>query len=314
MMSEKTIIAVFCYKRAAKLKRSMEALLQNPECAEMDVVFFCDGPKGEHDREGVMQTRAYIDTLSGFRNIYKHYREKNLSTGPNFKQGITWLCDNYDRFIVVEDDLVVTPNYISYLLKGLDFYKEDQSIFCVTGFCFPIDVKEYRYDTIVHRRFCSYGWASWSNRVKHVQWDKEELETIMQQPGFVDKLNKEGHDLSRMVVKQINGTISTWDIQMQVHVARHELKVIYPIISKAYNIGFDNESTNTFGIDYLKTTLDDGTARSFNFCLSTTEIPVLQRQLRKPYSLPALASRKIANTFIKFSNKIKAAASAAVTL
>ena len=63
-----------------------------------------------------------------------------------------------------------------------------------------------------------------------------------------------------MLKKQINGTISTWDIQMQVHVVQQELKVIYPVISKAKNIGFDNESTNTFGIDYLQTPQDNSDA------------------------------------------------------
>ena len=64
-------------------------------------------------------------------------------------------------------------------------------------------------------------------------------------------------DLFRMLKKQIDGTISTWDIQMQVHVARNKMKVVYPIISKGKNIGFDNESTNTFGIDYLQTPQDN---------------------------------------------------------
>lgn len=308
MMQSKTIIAVFCYKRAAKLKASMEALLRNPECATMDIVFFSDGHKGDHDFEGVMQTRAYIDSLTGFKNIYKHYRERNVSTGPNFKQGITWLCNNYDQFIVVEDDLVVTPNYITYLLQALNFYRNEPSVFCVTGYCFPINKKDYKYDSIVHKRFCSYGWASWSNRVKHVKWDKEELMQIMEKPGFASQLNKEGHDLSRMVTKQVKGIISTWDIQMQVHVADNNMKVIYPIISKGHNIGFDNESTNTFGVDYLKTPLDDGTKQSFNFCPADVIDARLQQQLRKPYMLPALVSRKLINTFIKYTTKLRGAA------
>lgn len=308
-MDDNTIIAVFCYKRAAKLRASMEALLRNPECSTMDIVFFCDGHKGEKDYEGVMETRAYIDSLTGFRNIYKHYRERNVSTGPNFKQGITWLCENYDQFIVVEDDLVVTPNYISYLMQALKFYKEEQSVFCVTGFCFPIDVKNYTYDTIVFNRFCSYGWGSWSNRVKDVKWDKEELSDMLKtSPGFKQRLNQEGRDLYRMVKKQISGVISTWDIQMQVHVSEHRLKVVYPVVSKGHNIGFDNESTNTFGIDYLKTTLDDGKKRSFNFCPVTIIKPYLQSQLRKPYGLPALTYRKIVNTIILYRSKFKSAA------
>ena len=43
---EKTAIGVFCYKRASKLKESMEALLKNPECANLEIVFFSDGYKG----------------------------------------------------------------------------------------------------------------------------------------------------------------------------------------------------------------------------------------------------------------------------
>jgi hypothetical protein len=304
-MNDKTVIAVFCYKRAAKLKTSMEALLQNPECASMDVIFFCDGYKGEHDKAGVEATRAYIDSLTGFRSITKHYRERNFSTGPNFKTGITYLCDNYDRFIVVEDDLVVTPNYVRYLLDALDFYKEEQSVFCITGFAFPLEVGSYKYDTIIHRRFCSYGWGSWSNRVKKITWDSEGLTKLMQEPNFKNRLDQEGLDLYRMLKKQVSGAISTWDIQMQVHVSENSMKVVYPIISKTHNIGFDNESTNTFGVDYLKTITDTGEKRNFAFCPAGLEEPALQKQLKKPYGLPALASRKIINTVIKLTDSVK---------
>jgi hypothetical protein len=305
---ESTIIAVFCYKRAAKLKESMEALLKNPECASMEVIFFCDGHKGNQDEAGVKATRAYIDSLTGFKKVHTHFRERNISTGPNFHQGISYLCANYDRFIVVEDDLVVAPNYIKYLLDGLDHYRNESSVFCITGFCFPLQKNGYEYDTVMHRRFCSYGWASWSDRVRTVVWDKKELSRIMTgMPGFTSRLNREGMDLSRMLKKQIRGAISTWDIQMQVHVALHDMKVVYPVLSKTHNIGFDQESTNTFGIDYLKTIVDDGTQRSFRFCDAGMVSGGLQKQLKKPYSFRALATRKILNTMIQVGNNLKKA-------
>lgn len=307
-MQEKTIIAVFCYKRAAKLKASMEALLKNPECKDMEIVFFCDGHKSEKDLPGVTATREYIHSLTGFKKVHKHFRERNLSTGPNFFAGINYLRDNYEQFIVVEDDLVVTPNYVRYMLDGLDFYRNEPSVFCMSGFAFPLRVKDYPYDTIIHERFCSYGWASWGAKVKGVVWDKEGLRNLLDTtPGFTSQLNKQGPDLSRMLKKQINGDISTWDIQMQVHVARHRMKVVYPVLSKAHNIGFDNESTNTFGLDYLKTVTDPGNKRHFHFCPVNVINPYLQSQLKKPYMLPALATRKIINTFIKLTSQVKKA-------
>lgn len=303
-----TIIAVFCYKRAAKLKRVMEALLANPECAEMEIVFFSDGYKGSADEAGVAATRAYIDSLEGFGKIHKQYRERNLSTGPNFHQGISWLCQNYDQFIVVEDDLVVAPNYLRYMLDALDFYRNDDNIFAVSGFCFPIEKNNYSFDTFIHTRFSCYGWASWSDRVKKVVWDEKELSKLLYHtPGFKSKLDREGMDLSRILDKQLTGKISTWDIQMQVQVAVEDMKVVYPVSSKTSNIGFDNESTNTFGVDYLKTKMDEGLQRSFRFCPADAVTHDLSQQVRKPYSFPALARRKLMNTFIKLTAQVKKA-------
>ncbi len=272
----------------------------------MDIIFFSDGYKSEKDKDGVLEVREYINSINGFRNVYKHFRSKNYSTGPNFEEGLKYLSDNYDQFIVVEDDLVVSPNYISYLMESLAFYKEQRSVFCVTAFCFPLNTSDYTYDTVIYKRFCSYGWAGWSDRMKEVIWDLNELNNLSKtSPNFKKRLNAEGYDLFRMLDKQIKGVISTWDIQMQVHVAENRLKVVYPVISKVTNIGFDTESTNTFGIDYLKTPLDIGIKRKFNFADENLIEPELQKQIKKPYGLQALVTRKIINTFIKITSQVK---------
>ena len=299
-MNQETVIAIFCYKRAEKLKLSVEALLKNPEAEFLEVIFFCDGFKGENDREAVLETRAYIDSITGFKKVHKQFRERNFSTGPNFETALKYLCNNYEQFIVVEDDIVVTPNYLKFLLDGLDYYRDEKSIFCVTGFSYPISKGDYPYDSVVFNRFCSYGWASWASKVKEVIWDRKELVNLMESSqGFKQRLNSEGHDLYRMLKKQLNGTISTWDIQMQVHVSENRMKVIYPVISKTSNIGFDNESTNTFGVDFTRTPQDKGDQRNFTFCDVNIIAPKLQKQLKKPFSFPELVRRKLINTITK---------------
>jgi glycosyltransferase involved in cell wall biosynthesis len=307
-VNNSTIIAIFCYKRANKLKICIEALLKNPECPSLEIIFFSDGYKSEADKAGVLEVRDYIDNLQGFKKVHKHFRPVNFSTGPNFQTGLTFLSENYDQFIVVEDDLVVSPNYLKYMLEGLAFYRDQKSVFCITGFCFPLQIHNYAYDTIIYKRFCSYGWASWSDRVRNVTWDAEGLNNLIKNsPNFKNRLNEEGLDLFRMLLKQISGKISTWDIQMQVHVAENRYKVVYPIISKVTNIGFDTESTNTFGINYLQTPMDTGIKQAFNFCNENQIEPKLQRQLKRPYGLKALVTRKLVNTFIKMTAQVKKA-------
>lgn len=148
------------------------------------------------------------------------------------------------------------------------------------------------------------------DRFKNVIWDNEELRQLMlTSPGFNKRLNAEGHDLVRMLVKQINGKISTWDIQMQVHVAENRLKVIYPILSKVSNIGFDEESTNTSGVNYLITPIDKGVKRVFKYCKSDYIVSNLQAQIKQPYSYGTLVVRKLRNEFIKLTNSVKRAES-----
>lgn len=305
---ENSIIGVFCYNRVAKLKSCIEALLKNPECATSDIVFFSDGPKKASDIQAIQEVRDYIDQLQGFRSVVKHYREHNLSTGPNFRTGLTYLSENYERFIIVEDDLIVSPNYLKFLSDALEFYKDDQSVFCVTAYVFPLNIGDYPYDTLVYKRFCSYGWGGWGNRFSKVIWDEDELNKLMHtSPGFKKRLNAEGYDLVRMLKKQINGTISTWDIQMQTHVAENRLKVIYPTLSKVSNIGFDEQSTNTSGINYLITPLDSGKQQMFKFTPSNHIVPELQAQIKAPYAYTTLVIRKLRNDFLKLTKRIKKA-------
>ncbi|GGI26911.1 glycosyltransferase family A protein [Pedobacter mendelii] len=307
-MKNSIIIGVFCYNRVSKLKRCIDALLKNPECKNMDIVFFSDGPKIGSDDTPVKEVRQYIDNLDGFRNIIKHYREHNLSTGPNFRKGLTFLSENYERFIIVEDDLIVSSNYLKFLTDALEFYKDEQSVFCVTAYVFPIKAPNYIYDTIVYKRFCSYGWGGWGNRFTNIIWDENDLNNLMHNsPGFKKRLNAEGFDLVRMLKKQIKGTISTWDIQMQTHVAENRLKVIYPKLSKVSNIGFDEESTNTSGVNYLITPIDNGIQRTFKFTPATNIVAELQLQIKAPYAYHTLVIRKLKNEFIKLTNTVKSA-------
>ncbi len=295
-----TVIGIFCYKRTETLKATIHALLKNTECADMEAVFFCDGYKGEADKQDVLTTREYIKTVTGFKRKQILFREKNYNAGPNIYTALIYLTRHYQQFIIIEDDVVVTPNCIRFLLDALTFYKDDSSVFSITGYCFPLHKPNYPYDSVVHKRFCSYGWASWSDRVANVKWDTASLQHIVDTTQHLRrKLNRQGMDLYPMLRKQISNRLCTYDVQIQLYIALHNLHVIFPLVSKIDNRGFDAAATNKLGINYLKTPLDTSGKKVFRFCKTSQFDKELSRQLRSPYSLARLGIRKVYKMYLR---------------
>ena len=106
-------IALFTYSRADHTRDAVESLLSNKEAAESDLYIFSDGPKTEAKREAVEENRKYIHSITGFKSIHIVEREKNWGLANSLIAGNTDVINQYGRVIVVEDDLVLSPYFLS---------------------------------------------------------------------------------------------------------------------------------------------------------------------------------------------------------
>ena len=97
-------IALFVYARPDHVKRTVAGLLQNQEASSHDLYIFCDAPKQDKHAEGVALTRAYVETIEGFRSVHITYRKHNLGLAQSIIDGVSLLCHRFCRVIVMEDD------------------------------------------------------------------------------------------------------------------------------------------------------------------------------------------------------------------
>lgn len=102
-------IALFTYCRPWHTQKTVEALLANHESSETDLYIFSDAPKNEKAIEGVLNTRKYIHTITGFKNVHIIEREKNWGLANSLIDGISKIVNEYGKVIVVEDDIVASP-------------------------------------------------------------------------------------------------------------------------------------------------------------------------------------------------------------
>ena len=157
-------IVVFGFNRLQALKSTISSLLQNEEAEHSDLFVFVDGArkekKGEEDK--VRAVQEFVRAIKGFKSLQYSFSEKNQGLATSIITGVGKVIDKYGKVIVLEDDLVVMPNFLNYMNQGLDFYEKNQAVMSVCGHSCKVKTpNDYPYDAYFLTRSSSWGWGTW---------------------------------------------------------------------------------------------------------------------------------------------------------
>jgi hypothetical protein len=248
-------IILFTYKRLDTLQRCVASLQKCPESAKSDLIIVSDYAANETDVKKVNAVREFLPEISGFKNIEIIERDKNLGVDYNIIEGIKMMSHRFSQFIVVEDDLVVQDDFLHFLNVSLDFYVNNPGVLTISGFSFLDKIpSDYQYDGYFSKRTSPWGWASWSDKMKEVDWEIKDRNAFLLSNRTQNKFNEWGSDRSRMLSNMLQGKIRAWDVRLDYYQFLQGSCTFYPVISLVENIGFGSEdASNTFGYNRFKT-------------------------------------------------------------
>ena len=289
-------IILFVYKRLETLSKTVESLQANKLASESDLYIFSDAEKYQSDKVKVQEVRNYIKKITGFRKVIIFESKVNKGLANSIIEGVTKVLIKHDSVIVIEDDLVSSPNFLRFMNDTLSFYKTEQKIFSITGFSIPILTKS-EYDIYFTKRSSSWGWATWKDRWDVIDWSISDYEQFNKDLKQKKIFNKMGSDMATMLDKQMKGQINSWAIRWCYHQFKHNLFSVHPFISKIENIGFNSaEASNTQErINRYKTKLDKGKKLHFILSKEYSLDQKIVKQFRKPYSIYSRIKYKILN-------------------
>lgn len=294
-------VIIFAYKRKAELKRAVDALQQCNLADETDLFIFSDGPKGDKDKNAVNEVRDYIQSIQGFRKTTYFFSDKNKGLGPSIIGGVTKIFKSYPRVIVLEDDLVPSKNFLQYMNQGLEAYQQESKVFSITGYNYPFTIKkDEQKDAYFLPRTCSYGWATWKNRWKDLDWDIKDFEQFSKDKKAIRAFEQGGGDLYQMLKRQQLGKIDSWAIRWSYNQHKRGSVTVYPVLSKIKNTGFSEQSTNTNIYNKYFTKFDTENKQSFVFPSIVKVDPFYQQQLLYFYSFGSRFKNKILTHLFKF--------------
>lgn len=256
-------IVLFLYARPDHAMQTLDALAQNIGAKDSVLHIFCDGPKREAVREATEQVRrlAHAEESKGrFKNIHVVESPVNKGLARSIIGGVSAILQTYGKCIVVEDDLITSKHFLSYMNKCLEFYRDSKDIFAISGFTYPLkSLQNYAEDVYLSYRACSHGWATWIDRWEMVDWEVKDFHQLSCSLRKRWKFNRGGNDLYRMLRHQMRGERDSWAIRFCYAQSKHNMYAVYPRVTMVRNIGFDGSGTHCSALDESKIikSLDD---------------------------------------------------------
>jgi len=260
-------IVLFVYNRLETLEKLIFSLKSNPECRDSDLIIFSDGPKNKNltDIAAVDEVRNYIKNIDGFNSVEIFKNNKNLGLANSIIQGLSEVSNHFESFIVLEDDLLVSPHFLKYMNTSLKKYSNEQIVWCINGF--GLNPKLFNYHKKINSDFywtlrpSSHGWGTWSNRWKDAIWNENELTSLIKQNKNKKAILKAGADIFSMFQNQTENKIDSWGVKWVINSCinyKFSLSPIYSYTSHQFSTKSTHIKTEDLNLknDLKKAKLD----------------------------------------------------------
>ncbi len=243
-MMQTAPIALFVYKRPFHTERVIDSLRTNVEAGSSELFIFSDSAKSDADEQSVKDVRKFLRTIKGFKAVNIVERPSNLGLADSVVIGVTKLCDDYGRVIVVEDDLIVSPHFLAYMNAALERYKNNLDVMQISGYQFPVEI-ESDDDALFLPFTTTWGWGTWKRAWNHFDNTIAGYDTLEKDRSLRKRFDlDDSYPYFRMLKKRKRGAVDSWGIVWYLSVFLREGLTLYPKKSLVKNIGFDGTGTH----------------------------------------------------------------------
>ena len=236
-------VVVFAYNRPDKIKRCLDSLSECDRKENTDLFMFLDGPRSDEDIEKIKDVESFLEYYScrgGFHKSVIIKSKINKGLKKSIVEGVTKIINEYGKVIVLEDDLIVAPDFLAYMNDGLDFYEKKKDYGSVCANVYPINqLKKYKRDIFVTRKGDCWGWGTWADRWEGVDWLFSDGNQYRR--NLVERMRFESLEsgLDKLLMRQIDGKGSSWAVIWIYSLYKRKLLSVYPRISRTANVGND---------------------------------------------------------------------------
>ncbi|MDX8338072.1 glycosyltransferase [Draconibacterium sp. IB214405] len=249
-------ILLFVYNRPWHTEQTIKALQKNELALVSELFIYSDAPKNESSVELVDKVRDYINGINGFKNVEIIERTENWGLAKSIIDGVTEIVNRYGKVIVLEDDIVTSPYFLTFMNNALDFYNEEKKVWHISGWNYPVN-PEGLGDAFLWRGMNCWGWATWADRWRFFEKDTDELIKEFSEKD-ISRFNIDGaENYWGQVLDNRDGRINTWAVFWYATFFKRNGLSLNPVRSFVNNIGFDNSGVHCGTSKIYENSLED---------------------------------------------------------
>lgn len=237
-------IAIFAYNRLDVLKKTLKSLKKNSIFFKSKVLIFIDGPKNIKDKRDIDKVKEYLFKNIETKNSKFIMNKKNVGLRINITRGLDFVFKTHDKCIILEDDILVSKEFLKVMNYYLNYYKKNKKIASIEGYMYPVKFCKKVPNAFFLRGTGGWGWATWKRSWKNYTNDRTMLIKKVNQMKKEQKYNYNFNN-SYNYLKILNTNENSWAINWY---SINYLKKKYTLFFKdslVKNIGFGSNSTHT---------------------------------------------------------------------
>jgi hypothetical protein len=300
MNSELAPLVLFCFDRPVHLRKVLENISLNSLAKETRLIIYCDGPPEQADKDQlrrISEVRSLVRSKDWCGEVEVNESSNNKGLAVSVIQGVSQVLEKYGKIIVLEDDLLVSGNFLSFMNKALAMYEQDERVISITAYIYPVRTK--LPDTFFLRGADCWGWATWSRGWKYFRNDGRELLNELRARNLTAEFDfNNSYPYTQMLIDQVEGRNNSWAIRWYASAFLSGKLTLYPGLSLVRNIGIDGSGTHSgisdqWDVELSERELDLRPVAVLEDSHSKEIISSYFRELGKPRSLFGRILKKI---------------------
>ena len=291
--------------RIEHLKRCITALQNNPWAKYTLLIISVDYPPEEKYEGGYQKICSYLkEGIVGFGDVRIIYQKENLGWYDNYVFLKNYSADICDRFIYLEDDVEVSPNFIEYIDKGLELFEDNDDVvaICAAGFA---GIEDKDNNVVLSQNFSAWGYGSWIRKDRELRQKinsqyvlnlvknaKKILYLAYKNPGVLFSLQSLIFHKD-LFSREYSDEVLVFDQTIKLYTMMEQKYVVGACAEKSRNLGYDGSGANcnaVIGVDKIE--IDQRTYFDYHFTN-----PMIYRNYKPKYTIEVIC--RILICFIK---------------